>query len=84
MLTAKSMDVRENFEALCDKVFYGETLLITRPKNENVVMLSEKKYNELTEFIKAARNAEYLTMIDRSIAQLEAGKGQLHELIDMK
>lgn len=32
---------------------------------------------------KAARNNEYLAMIDRSIAQLESGKGQEHELIDV-
>lgn len=32
---------------------------------------------------KAARNNEYLAMIDRSIAQLEAGKGQEHELIEI-
>ena len=40
MLAVKSMDVRENFKALCDKVFQGETLIISRPKNENVVMIS--------------------------------------------
>ena len=32
---------------------------------------------------KAARNAEYLAMIDRGIAQLAAGNGQEHELIEM-
>lgn len=33
--------------------------------------------------MKDARNAEYLAMIDRGIAQLSAGKGQEHELIEM-
>ena len=32
--------------------------------------------------MKAARNAEYLAMIDRGIQQLEAGRGQQHELIE--
>jgi len=32
--------------------------------------------------MKAARNAEYLAMIDRSIKQLESGKGTAHELIE--
>ena len=41
MLAVKSMDLRENFKALCDKVFHGETLIVSRPKNENIVMLSE-------------------------------------------
>lgn len=30
------------------------------------------------------RNAEYLAMIDRGITQLEAGKGQQHELIEVE
>lgn len=71
MLAVKSMDVRENFKALCDKVFHGETLIISRPKNENVVMLSEKEYNEI---IKAKKNAEYLAMLDKSMAEAKAGE----------
>ena len=47
MLVVKSMDVRDDFKTLCDKVFNGETLIISRPKNENVVMISEKEYNEM-------------------------------------
>ena len=70
MLAVKSMDVRENFKALCDKVFNGETLIISRPKNENVVMLSESEYNEI---MKAKRNADYLAMIDKSMAEAETG-----------
>lgn len=70
MLAVRSMDVRENFKTLCDKVFNGETLIISRPKNENVVMLSETEYNEI---MKAKRNAEYLAMLDKSIAEAEQG-----------
>lgn len=70
MLAVKSMDVRDNFKNLCDKVFKGETLIISRPKNENVVMLSEHEYNEI---MKAKRNADYLAMIDKSMAEAKAG-----------
>lgn len=70
MLAVKSMDVRENFKNMCDRVFRGETLIISRPKNENVVMLSETEYNEM---MKAKRNAEYLAMLDKSMAEAEAG-----------
>ena len=70
MLAVKSMDVRENFKRFCDIVFEGETLVISRPKNENVVMISEQEYNEM---MKAKRNAEYLAMLDKSIAEAEAG-----------
>ena len=70
MLAVKSMYVRDNFKSLCDKVFNGETLIISRPKNENVVMLSETEYNDI---MKAKRNAEYLAMLDKSMAEAEAG-----------
>ena len=70
MLAVNSMDVRENFKALCDKVFHGETLVVSRPKNENIVMMSENKYNEI---MKAKRNAEYLSMLDKSLEEAEAG-----------
>ena len=70
MLAVKSMDVRDNFKNLCDKVFKGETLIISRPKNENIVMISESEYNEM---MKAKRNAEYLAMLDKSMAEAEAG-----------
>ena len=56
MLAVKSMDVRENFKTFCDKVFRGETLIISRPKNENIVMMSEKEYNDI---MKAKHNVEY-------------------------
>lgn len=70
MLAVKSMDLRDNFKSLCDKVFGGEILIVSRPKNENVVMMSEKEYNEI---MKAKRNAEYLAMLDKSMAEAEAG-----------
>lgn len=70
MLVVKSMDVRENFRFLCDKVFKGETLIVSRPKNENIVMISESEYNEM---MKAKRNAEYLAMLDKSMAEADAG-----------
>ena len=70
MLAVKSIDVRENFKSLCDKVFMGETVIVSRPKNENIVMMSESEYNEI---MKAKRNAEYLAMLDKSMAEAEAG-----------
>ncbi len=71
MLAVKSMDVRDHFKSLCDRVFNGETLIISRPKNENVIMVSESAYNDM---MKAKRNAEYLAKLDRSFAQAENGE----------
>lgn len=49
-------------------------------KNESITKSSKIKYNEI---IKAKRNAEYLAMLDKSIAELESGQGQEHELIEV-
>lgn len=70
MLAVKSMDVKDDFKNWCDKVFHGETLIVSRPENENIVMLSESEYNEI---MKAKKNADYLAMIDKSMAEAEAG-----------
>ncbi len=84
MLAVKSMDVRDNFKDWCNRVVNGETLIVSRPKNENVVIVSEKEYNDMQ---KAKRNAEYLAMLDRSREQLDQGKTislTMEELKDME
>ncbi len=70
MLAVKSMDVRKNFRDWCDKVVNGETVIVSRPKNKNIILVSEKEYNELQ---KAKRNTEYIAMLDKSAAQLKHG-----------
>jgi len=57
----------------------NETVIVTRKDEKNIVIISLEKYNQIT---KAAQNADYLAMIDRGIAQLSAGRGQQHELIE--
>ena len=56
------MDVRDNFKSFCDKVFSGETLIVSRPKNENIVMMSESEYNEI---MKAKTKLQILPMTVR-------------------
>lgn len=71
MLAVKSVDVRNNFKGFCDKVYNGETLIVSRPKNENIVMLSETEYNQM---LKAMKNADYLESLQKSIRQVDEGK----------
>lgn len=71
MLAVKGMDVRENFKEWCNKVIGGETLIVSRPRNENVVMISEAEYNNLK---KAQNNAAYLKKLDHSFEQLARGE----------
>ena len=80
MLAVNYSTIRNNLKNYCDIAADAhETVIITQKEEKNVVLISLEKYNQLE---KAARNAEYLAMIDRGIAQLEAGKGQQHELIE--
>ncbi len=80
MLAVNYSTIRNNLKDYCDKVTdFSETVIVTRKGEKNVVMMSLEKYNQLE---KAARNVEYLSMIDRGMAQLEAGRGQEHELIE--
>ncbi len=81
MLAVNYSTIRNNLKAYCDEATdNNETVIVTRKDEKNVVLLSLEKYNQM---MKAARNAEYLAMLDRGIAQLSAGKGQQHELIEV-
>lgn len=70
MLAVKSMNFRADFKSFCEKAYDGEILIISRPHDENVVMMSLTEFNDL---MKAKRNAEYLAMLDKSMAEAEKG-----------
>ncbi|MCL2627915.1 MAG: type II toxin-antitoxin system Phd/YefM family antitoxin [Oscillospiraceae bacterium] len=71
MVAIKTVDLRNDFKKVSDMINAGEIVLIARPRNENLVVLSEREYNELE---KAKRNAEYLTMVDKSAKEITDGK----------
>jgi antitoxin YefM len=80
MLAVNYSTIRNKLKDYCDKVTDEyETVVITRKGEKNLVMLSLDEYNSLT---KAAKNAAYLDMVDRSMAQLAGGEGKMHELIE--
>lgn len=79
MLAVKSVNVRDHFKEWCDKISMGETVVISRPRNENIYMINEAEYNSLQ---KAKRNAEYLSKLQRGISALNSGMGVEHELIE--
>lgn len=70
MLALKDTDIGGNFDNCHRQVINGETIIVTSPDQENVIIVSEKDYNEM---LKAKRNAEYLAMLDESMAQFENG-----------
>ena len=71
MVALRTIDLRNDFKRVSDIVNMGETVLIARPKNQNLVVLSEKEYNELE---KAKRNVEYFAKLDRAAEEIAQGK----------
>lgn len=80
MLAVNYSTIRNKLKNYCDEAIdNNQTIIVTRKAERNVVILSLEKYNRL---MKIVQNAEYLSMLDRGIKQLEAGKGQKHDLIE--
>lgn len=71
MIALKTEDIRNNFKKISNLIYEGETVLISRPSNKNLIIISEREYNELE---KIGRNNEYLSKIDRSLQQLSHGQ----------
>lgn len=83
MIALKTTDIRNDFKKISRLVLMGEKILVSRPRNENLVILSEREYNELE---KIRRNNEYLAKIDRSMEQFSQGRTivkTMEELEDM-
>lgn len=84
MLIATSYSsARQNFKDYCDKATNDfETIIITRERGDNVVMMSESEYNNLLENLYVRSNPEYYNELLKSIHQLKMGKGRKRELLD--
>lgn len=73
MLAVNYSTIRRSLKAYCDSVSdQNETIIVTRKGEKNVVLISLEEWNALQ---KAARNAEYLGKIERSVAELKSNVG---------
>ena len=80
MVAANYTAVRNNLKDYCDKASdENEIVLVTRKADKNVVIMSLDRLNQIE---KELRNARYLAKIERGFAQIEAGQGVAHELIE--
>lgn len=70
MTATVATDLKSNLKYYIDRVLGGESVIITRPKSRNVVMISEDEYNELQ---KAKNNVEYMAKLQISIDQAKRG-----------
>lgn len=82
MLAVNYSTIRGNLKTYCDKVSdNNETVIVTRKGEKNVVIISLDEWNALQ---KAARNAEYLNKLDRSIADIQAGRGVVKTMDELE
>ncbi len=73
MIAVNFTTARNRFKDFCDKAADGgETVIVTRKAEKNVVIISAERYSELE---KAERNAAYLRKLERGLAQVYAGQG---------
>lgn len=80
MIATNYTSVRNNLKEYCDMASdTGETVIVTRKANKNVVILSLERFNLME---KEIQNSKYLAKLDRAFDQLYSGKGQDHELIE--
>ena len=65
-----------------DKIMGNEEEIIIKRNNEadDLVLLTAKKYNAILEELK---RLQYWNEIDKRMEDLHAGKGQIHELIEV-
>jgi len=74
---------RQNFKKYCDKTVNDfETIIITRERGENVVLMSENEYNNMLENLYVRSNPEDYTELLESIRQLKNGQGRIRELVE--
>lgn len=76
-----SNEFRKNFKKYSDNVTnYGDTVIVTRPKNKNIVVISENEYNSLKETEYLLRDKENRNFLRESLKQLERGDSKSYSI----
>lgn len=82
MIAVNYSTIRSKLKDYCDRVTDdNETVIVTRKDEKNVVIMSLDMYNDI---MRAARNAEYLDVIDRSMEQIKQGKVVLKTIQELE
>jgi len=72
MIATSASRVRQNFKEICDMVTNDfETVIVTRERGENVVLMSEAKNNNLMENLFVRQDPEAYKQLIESIHQLQ-------------
>jgi len=80
MIVANYTAVRQDFKDYCDQVIETDQPLIVTRKDDNVVMISLERFNQLE---RQARNAEYVAKLTRSYEQAVSGNIVDHALVEI-
>ena len=84
MLAVNYTELRGNLREYMDKVSDDfETLIVTRKKNKNIVMISEETYNNMIENMYLMGNQTNYKWLMESKKQLEDGLLQVKELLEV-
>lgn len=71
-------DFRKNFKSYADDVSdLNEPLIITRPKQKNVVLISEQEYNSLKETNYLLATSANRKALQASLNQIDRGQGHI-------
>jgi antitoxin YefM len=83
METLSISDTRANLKAVLDRVVADKVpIAITRQKGEGVVMISASEWSSIEETLYLLQSPANAKRLLESIAELDAGKGEKHELIE--
>jgi len=83
MIAINYSTVRQSFKEFCDKTVNDfETVIITRERGENVVLMSENEYNNMLENLYIRSNPKDYNELLESIQQIKKGQGKARELVE--
>ena len=76
-------DFRKNMKAYFDQVFKGgKPLFISRPKHEDVVIMSRAEYDSMQETFHLLRSPNNASRLMKAVAEDKANYGKHHKLED--
>ena len=83
MIARNYSNVRNNFKKYCDKVNDDcEAVIITRKNDKNIVLISEKEYNNLMENLYIMSNMKYCNKLLKRKEEVE--NVYIHDIIEIR
>jgi len=83
MIAVNYSTARQKLKEFCERTVNNfETIIITRERGENVVLISENEYNNMLENLYVRSNQKDYNELLESIRQLKKGKCRTRELVE--